>query len=67
MALINPGISRCALCERVIGEGDDCIGMSDYLPFGAIGQYADTAMHRRCFEAWPLADLISDFDAERRS
>lgn len=58
MALIFPGVSLCPLCERVIREGDECIGMSDGLPFWGLSRYADTAMHRACFEHWPLAELI---------
>lgn len=56
------GFSRCSLCERVIDEGDDYIGMCDWLPW-QFSRYADAPIHQGCFNAWPLAgELISAFN-----
>src|SRR5262245_49615382 len=54
MALIMRGKTQCALCERVLSEGDDIVATSHFIgdPYDRLWRYSDAGMHRACLLAW---------------
>lgn len=54
MALIFPGKTTCALCQRIIETEDEVIGFPAFLPSEhRFYRYSDAAFHRQCFQEWP--------------
>lgn len=54
MALFDPGVTTCSLCEQIVYEDDDLVGTSHFIGENThpLWQYSDSTMHRRCFCAW---------------
>lgn len=58
MALIIPGKTRCAICDRLIELGDDVVAFG---PNGAtepdpLALFSDAGFHAACFEEHPHAE-----------
>jgi hypothetical protein len=55
MALIIPGKTYCAICNELIEENDDLIGLPSFCGNRAdrLYMFNDAAMHKRCFEQHP--------------
>ena len=55
MALIFRGLTRCAICNAVIEEGDEIVATPHFIFDGddPFWRYSDAAMHRACFMEWP--------------
>ena len=62
MALVALGHSQCRICDRVIRDGDEYIGFSDFGPEPGdpswMTDFVDAAVHRACFVAWDKRDVF---------
>jgi hypothetical protein len=64
MALLIRGKTRCAICEQVIGDGDNAIGAPPFIADRShpLWRFSDAAFHRNCYEQW---EHRAAFEAER--
>lgn len=67
MALIFLGYTECALCGKVLADGDDIFGLpSSSNKEHILYKYFDSGFHLTCFENWDkkneILKLISDDD-----
>jgi len=56
MALFNPGVSECPICNRVLYNNDARIGTSMFINDrkDKFWRYSDSCMHKQCFMNWEL-------------
>lgn len=53
MVLLFKG-SKCSLCDEVLERDEKIVGFTAFLqPEHRLWPYSDSAMHERCFSAWP--------------
>jgi hypothetical protein len=60
MALIIRGSTKCAVCGRVLAEGDDVTGLPHFStgPSDPHWRYSDAGFHVQCWERLPERDAI---------
>jgi len=66
MALIARGETCCALCNAVIGKGDEIVATTHFIadPSDPLWEYSDAAMHRACFLKWERRlDFVAKYNA----
>lgn len=53
MAIIIIGLTKCAICDNVISDEDDCLGFPAFLQSDhKLWRYSDSGFHTSCFENW---------------
>ena len=62
VALIAPGLSRCAACDRVLTEGDDVIGLTQFSrsPDDPLDRFSDAPFHKACWVSLPERPQIEE-------
>ncbi len=54
MALIIIGSTKCALCGKILLQGDDIRGLPAFADEGQpMYEYSDAAFHAHCYDRWP--------------
>ena len=65
MSLVILGTSTCALCDRILAEGESLVSTSAFIRDRGhpLWPYSDAAMHSDCFSDWSeRADFVSEFN-----
>lgn len=54
MAVIISGLSRCPLCEQLLGDTEPLVATWHFMadPFHPLYAFSDAAMHQSCFLRW---------------
>lgn len=60
MAIIIPGKTLCPLCDDVITESDEIVGVPHFIADknDPLWRYSDAAFHRACFLTWAQHDTF---------
>ena len=59
MALIFLGKTKCALCGKILIDGDEIIGIPPISDIAhPLYEYFDTGMHKLCHNTWDKKDEI---------
>lgn len=59
MALIILGSTECALCGKVLQEGDEVTSLSPIADKQhPLYQYFDAGLHKQCFENWDKKEEV---------
>jgi hypothetical protein len=54
MAIIILGKSKCAVCGKLLLEGDDVVGTRPFLKAThPLGRFSDAGFHRACYASFP--------------
>src|SRR5262245_23882161 len=67
MALIFLGHSKCALCDKILMEGDEIVGLPAATnPEHPLWRYFDAGYHAVCFENWDKKEEVNGIIEEER-
>lgn len=67
MALLFCGRTRCPLCNEVIGQQEDVVAYTAFLPeFHRLYRFHDSAFHRLCHDRWVDAHLMEKLNRKSK-
>jgi hypothetical protein len=62
VALILPGLTECVVCNEVLNEGDDIVGLPPFAtgPADPHWRFTDSGLHRGCWDDLPEREAVQE-------
>ena len=60
MALIIRGKSTCAICGKILADGDELVATTHFIPNedDPLWRFSDAGMHYACFQEWEHREVF---------